>query len=65
MAKVWVLGVVALAVLAAALAAVARLGSSHGGQYRISRLEGDVVKFIDPRTGRRWPGWRRLLRIQA
>jgi hypothetical protein len=52
MAKVWVLGIVALAVVAAALAAATQLGSSHGGQYYISRLEGDVVKFIDPRTGR-------------
>jgi hypothetical protein len=52
MAKVWVLGIVALAVVAAALAAATQLGSSDGGQYYISRLEGDVVKFIDPRTGR-------------
>jgi hypothetical protein len=52
MAKVWVLGIVALAVVAAALAAATQLGSSHGGQYYISRLEGDVVKFIDPRTGK-------------
>jgi len=52
MAKVWVLGIVALAVVATALAAAAQLGSSHGGQYYISRLEGDVVKFIDPRTGK-------------
>ncbi len=52
MAKVWVLGIVALAVVAAVLAAATQLGSSHGGQYYISRLEGDVVKFIDPRTGK-------------
>jgi len=52
MAKVWVLGIVALAVVAAALTAATQLGSSHGGQYYISRLEGDVVKFIDPRTGK-------------
>ena len=41
-----------MAVVAAALAAVAQLGSGHGRQYYISRLEGDVVKFIDPRTGK-------------
>jgi|GEM_PF-1141762 hypothetical protein len=52
MAKVWVLGIVALAVVAAALAAATQLGSGHGGQYYISRVEGDVVKFIDPRTGK-------------
>ena len=52
MAKVWVLGIVALAVVAAALAAAAQLGSSHGGQYYISGVEGDVVKFIDPWTGK-------------
>jgi hypothetical protein len=52
MAKVWVLGIVALAVVAAALAAAAQLGSGHGGrEYYISGVEGDVVKFIDPRTG--------------
>ena len=53
MAKVWVLGIVALAVVAAALAAAAQLGSGHGGrEYYISGVEGDVVKFIDPRTGK-------------
>jgi len=52
MAKVWVLGIVALAAVAAVLAAATQLGSGHGGrEYYISRLEGDVVKFIDPRTG--------------
>jgi hypothetical protein len=53
MAKVWVLGIVALAVVAAALAAAAQLGSGHGGrEYYISGVEGDVVKFIDPWTGK-------------
>ncbi len=43
MAKVWVLGIVALAVVAAVLAAVAQLGSGHGGrEYYISGVEGDV-----------------------
>jgi len=53
MAKVWVLGIVALAVVAAALAAATQLGSGHGWrEYYISGVEGDVVKFIDPRTGK-------------
>jgi hypothetical protein len=53
MAKVWVLGIVALAVVGAVLAAAAQLGSGHGGrEYYISGVEGDVVKFIGPRTGK-------------
>jgi hypothetical protein len=40
-------------VVAAALAAAAQLGSGHGGrEYYISGVDGDVVKFIDPRTGK-------------
>jgi hypothetical protein len=47
------LGIVASAVVAAVLAAAAQLGNGHGGrEYCISGVEGDVVKFIDPRTGK-------------
>jgi hypothetical protein len=52
MAKVWVLGIVALAVVTA--------GSIISPGWRAT-----LLSLLIPGLARRWLGWRRLLRIQA